>query len=61
MKTTVAVYEDINVEFCGHIKTVHAKFPKAYLEQKMVDWVPGSHLVLETTVKGNKYYAIGYK
>ena len=27
----------------------------------MADWIPGSHLVLETTFKGKKYYAIGYK
>ena len=61
LKTAVAVYEVVNAEFCGPIKTAHAKFPKAYLELTMADWVPGSHLVLETTVKGNKYYAIGYK
>ena len=27
----------------------------------MTDWPPGSHLIMETTVKERKYYVVGYK
>ena len=27
----------------------------------MKDWPPGTHLVLETTIKDKRYYALGYK
>ena len=61
LKTAVAVTEELNSEFVGPVKTSHRHFPKGYLENTMKDWPPGSHLILETRVKENKYYAIGYK
>ena len=61
MKTAVAVFEEIDSEFLGPVKTAHKKFPKKYLEDTMKDWPPGSHMVMETTVRGNKYIATGYK
>ena len=32
LKTAVVVYDEINADFSGPIKTAHAKCPKAYLE-----------------------------
>ena len=61
LKTAVAVFEEMDSEFVGPIKNGHKHFPRNYLETTMKDWPPGTHLVLETTVRGNKYYAIGYK
>ena len=61
LKTAVALYEKVGAEFVGPIKTAHSKFPKAYLEKTLKDWAPGSHLLMQTTVNNNKYYAIGYK
>ena len=61
LKTAVAVYEEIDSEFLGPVKTSHKQFPKKYLEETMKDWPPGSHMVMETTVRGSKYIATGYK
>ena len=61
LKTAVAVSEDVGGEFLGPVKTSHRQFPKAFLETTMTDWPPGSHLVMETTFKERKYYAVGYK
>ena len=61
LKTAVAVKEEIDSEFLGPVKTSHKHFPKRYLEETMKDWPPGSHMVLETTVRGNNYIATGYK
>ena len=60
LKTAVALYEEVGGEFVGPIKTVHFKFPKAYLENTLRDWAPGSHLITWTTVNDNKCYSIGY-
>ena len=44
------------------MKTGHARYPKAFLEEKMKEWPGGSHLVLETTTpEGVKLFAVGYK
>ena len=61
LKTAVACTEELDSEFLGPIKTAHRQFPKKYIEDKMNHYPPGSHLVMETTVRGNKYYGIGYK
>ena len=60
-KTAVAVAEELNSVFLGPVKTSHRQFPKNYLETTMREWPPGSHLVLETMLRGKKYYSIGYK
>ena len=61
LKTAVAVTEEFDSEFLGPVKTSHKHFPKSYLEKTMEEWPPGSHLLLETTVRGKTYYALGYK
>ena len=61
LKTAIQVTEELDAEFLGPVKTSHRQFPKKYLEDKMSTWPPGSHLVMETTKFGRKYYAIGYK
>ena len=61
LKTAVACMEELDSEFLGPIKTAHRQFPKKYVEDKMEHYPPGSHLVMETTVRGNKDYGIGYK
>ena len=61
LKTAVAVTEELDSEFLGPVKTGHKQFPKKFLENTMKDWPPGSHLVMETTVRNNSFYAIGYK
>ena len=57
--TSVAVREHLDSAFLGPVKTSHGQFPKKFLEETMKDWPPGSHLVMETTVRDNKYYGIG--
>ena len=61
LKTAVAVTEELDSEFLGPVKTAHKQFPKKFLENTMKEWPPGSHLVMETTVRNNSFYAIGYK
>ena len=50
-----------NALFIGIVKTNHARYPKKFLENKMKDWPPGSHLLLESTYKGVNLFACGYK
>ena len=61
LKTAVQVTEELDAEFVGPVKTSHKQFPKTYLENTMKTWPPGSHLVMQTELKGKSYYAIGYK
>ncbi len=44
-----------------HIKGAHALFPKEALDDALRGHPGGSHLELETTIKGIKFIAIGYK
>ena len=60
-KTAKAISEECDSEFVGIVKTAHKGYPKAYIEAKMKDWPPGTHLVLECIRTIRKYYAIGYK
>ena len=43
------------------IKTNSNRYPKHYIESKMQDWPPGSHLLLEAMIDFKKVYALGYK
>ena len=61
LKTAVQVTEELDAEFVGPVKTSHKQFPKTYLENTMKTWPPGSHLVMQTELKGNSYFAIGHK
>ena len=61
LKTAAAVKNELGCEFVGVIKIAHKNFPKKFLEDTMSSWPPGSHLVMETTLDGDKYFAIGYK
>lgn len=44
-----------------HIKGAHALFPKEALDDALRGHPGGSHLEMETTIKGIKFIAIGYK
>ena len=43
------------------VKTCTNRYPKAWLEQKMKLWQPGSHLLLEAKIEGKKMFACRYK
>lgn len=61
IKTAQIVYQEGH-EFIGIIKTAHAGYPKAEIEQLMAKWPGGSSIVLETTGPDNvKLRAVGYK
>lgn len=61
VKTAVALWKLYGILFVGVVKTAHAKYPKAFLEDKMKDWPAGSHLVLESKIDDVEVVAIGYK
>ncbi len=44
-----------------HIKGAHALFPKEALDDALRGQPGGSHLEMETTIKGIRFMAIGYK
>ena len=43
------------------IKTNSNRFPKKFIEEKMKNWPPGSHLLLESNIEFKKVFALGYK
>ena len=57
----VEIKKRLDSEFVGVVKNNHAKFPKAYLVEKMERWPSGLHLVLEAEYEGVQLLAIGYK
>ena len=55
-------YPDIpKVDFIAGPVTNSARYPKKFLQDKLKDWPAGTHLVMETKIKWQKIYAIGYK
>jgi hypothetical protein len=48
-----------NNHFIGIVKTGHSKYPKKFIEDTMIHWPAGSHLVLEN--KSKDLLAVGYK
>lgn len=44
-----------------HIKSAHALFPKAALDDRLRGAPGGSHLECDTTIDGIKFIAVGYK
>ena len=43
------------------IKTATSGYPKKFLDDTMLNWPGGSHLVLRATIDGANLYAVGYK
>jgi hypothetical protein len=43
------------------IKTAHSRSPKLFVENTMKDWPGGTHMVMETTIEGEKLFCVGYK
>jgi hypothetical protein len=61
VESVTAVASILGGRFTGVVKTSHARYPKKFIEETMLDWPAGSHLVLGATVNGVELLAIGYK